>query len=276
MIRPIVAIVRRNLIKFTRDRMRLILSLLMSGIFLFIFSFVTKSAAAGLEHPMNYLISGIVIMTVFQTSLNNSMGILEDIASGFMKEILVSPIQRWQIAVGQILSSTVISVLQGAIIIVAGLFLGLKFDLLHGVLALGVMTLSGLTFSAVGLYLAALAKDSSNFQLLVMLVTLPLTFLSGAYIPVTVLPRILLPVVCLNPLTYTTAVFRYVMLGMETLPTAALVKSGVAFSVGGGLVITPLFSSLLVLVLGAIFLVLCVRRFSRANFSSVKVFHRHH
>ena len=53
MIRPIRAIVMRNLIKFSRDRMRLLFTLIMSGLFLFIFSFVTKSTAAGLDHLAN-------------------------------------------------------------------------------------------------------------------------------------------------------------------------------------------------------------------------------
>jgi ABC-2 type transport system permease protein len=118
MIRPIKSIVLRNMLKLKRDRMKLFMNLLMSGLFLFIFSFVMKSTALGLDHPMNYLISGIIIMTVFQSSLTNSMNILEDISSGFMKEILVAPIARWQIAIGHVLSAMIISVIQGIIIVI--------------------------------------------------------------------------------------------------------------------------------------------------------------
>lgn len=272
MIRPIVAILRRNLVKFGRDRMRLFLNLLMSGIFLFIFSFVTRSPSAGLEHPINYLIAGIVIMAVFQTSLNNSMGILEDISSGFMKEVLVSPIRRWQIAVGQILSSSAVSLFQGLLLLGAGVFLGLRLDAIHVLLVVGVMAVSALGFGSVGLHLAALTKGSSNYQLLVTLLAFPLTFLSGAYIPVTMLPGFLRPIVYLNPLTYATAAFRSVMLGMDGSPVNELVRSGIAFPIVGGYAITPGFSTLLVLVMGSVFLVLAVRRFSRADFSTVKVF----
>ena len=102
MIRPIAAILSRNLLKLKRDKMKLFLNLFMSGLFLFIFSFVIKSTSRGFDHPMNYLISGIIIMTVFQSALSNSMNILEDISSGFMKEILVAPINRWQIAIGHV------------------------------------------------------------------------------------------------------------------------------------------------------------------------------
>jgi len=273
--RAITAILSRNLIKFFRDRMRFFFTLLMSAFFLFVFSFVMKSAAAGLDHPMNYLISGIIIMTVFQTALNNSMSILEDITSGFMKEILVAPIGRWQIAIGQILSSALIALLQGIIILIIGLFMGLTLDPLHFLGLVALMLLVGITFSAMGLYLAALAKESVTFQILITLVAMPLTFLSGAYIPTMVMPAFLKPVVYLNPLTYTTSAFRFVALHMEGMSPAALVKAGVAFTIHG-FIIMPWFGAVMVAVIGAVFFALCVNQFTRADFSRVKVFKHGH
>ena len=275
MIRPIKAIVIRNLMKFVRDKMRLFFTLLMSGLFLFIFSFATKSIGIALPHPMNYLISGMIIMTVFQTSLNNSMSILEDISSGFMKEILVAPIARWQIATGQIVSSTIVSTLQGMIIIIIGIFIGLEIDLLHGVLMIALMLLVGLTFSSLGLFLASITKDSTNFQLLITLIALPLTFLSGAYIPTMALPKMITPIVYLNPLTYTTSAFRFVALHMEHQPVSELVASGVAFDING-FIVTPAIDIVLIIAMGMLFFTLCVRKFSNADFSRVKVFRGGH
>ncbi|MDP4193176.1 MAG: ABC transporter permease [Bacteroidota bacterium] len=273
--RPVKAIVLRNLIKLSRDKMRLFFTLFMSGIFLFIFSFVTRSVVAGLDHPMNYLISGIIIMTVFQTSLNNSMNILEDISNGFMKEILVAPVNRWQIAIGQVVSSMIVAVFQGIIIVLLGLFMGLKIDLIHGVIMTFLMCLVGLTFSSLGLYLATISKESTNFQLLITIVSFPLTFLSGAYIPTMAIPKILAPIIYLNPLTYTTSAFRYIALHMENVPATDLVKSGIAFNVNG-FIIMPLMSTLLIIVMGIIFFALCVNRFNKADFSRVKIFKHGH
>ncbi len=251
------------------------MNLFMSGVFLFIFSFVMKSTVPGMDHPMNYLISGIIIMTVFQSSLTNSMNILEDISSGFMKEILVAPISRWQIAIGHVLSSAVISVIQGIIIVVVGLFMGLNIDISHGIEMTGMMFLVGLTFSSLGLYLATITKESSNFQILVSIVAFPLNFLSGALIPMMALPKILLPIAYLNPMTYATATFRYISLQMESMPTAAVVKAGVAFSING-FVITPMLSALVIFLMCVVFVSLCVKRFNSADFSKVKVFKRKH
>lgn len=275
MIRPVTAIIKRNLLKFSRDRMRLMFTLIMSGLFMFIFSFAMRSTSTGIEHPMNYLIAGVVIMLVFQTSLSNSMHILEDISSGFMKEIIVAPIARWQIALGQILSTMFIAVAQGLIVIIVGFFTGLRLDPLHLILMVGLMFLVAFTFSSMGLLLAAVTKESTNFQILINLLTIPLVFLSGAYIPTTVLPEIMAPVVYCNPLTYTTAAFRYVTLQMEHLPVDALLKAGVAFRVGG-YVVMPTTGVLIVAVMGVVLFVACVNMFSRADFSRVKIFKRGH
>ena len=275
MIRPVIAILLRNLIKLKRDKMKVFFNLFMSGIFLFIFSFVIKNTMPGLSNPMNYLISGIIIMTVFQSSLNNSMNILDDISGGFMKEILVAPIARWQIAIGHVLSSMLISVIQGMIIVLAGLFLGLRIDLLQGFAMIGLMCLVGFTFSSLGLYLAALSKDSTNFQLFVMIVTVPLTFLSGAYIPTTVIPKMLMPLVYINPLTYATAAFRSVTLDVGGASTAELVREGIAFN-AHGFIITPALSMVIIGIMCAILIFLCVKRLNSSDFSKVKVFKRHH
>jgi ABC-2 type transport system permease protein len=269
------AILNRNLLNFIRDKGRLIGTLLMSFAFLFIFSFVMKSSMSGLAQPMNYLISGIIIMTVFQSSLNNSTDILSDIASGFMKEILVAPVSRIQISIGQILSSSVISILQGLIIAVIGLFMGLKIDAVHFAEMIGIMAVAGLTFGSIGLFLATIARNSAAFQIITTIVVMPFTFLSGAYIPTTMMPAFLRPVIYINPLTYITSIFRYITLKMEGMPVAQLVKQGVAYNING-FIVTPVIGFMFIILIGLVFFSLCVYKFNKADFSNVRVFKHHH
>ena len=268
------ALITRTLLNFFKDRTRLVFSLLMPFFFLFVFSFVMQSAVSGVTQPINYLIAGIIIMTVFQTSLNNSIDILEDISSGFMKEIMVSPISRWQISIGQVLSSTVIAMIQGMIVVLVGMVIGFAIDPLHFVLMTGAMVVTGLTFSSLGLFLATLAKQSASFQVVITAVALPLTFLSGAYIPTTVLPSFLAPVVYLNPLTYITSMFRFISMHLENMTSAQLVQAGVAFN-WGGVIITPIIGLFLTIAIGVVFFTLCVIKFNNADFSAVKVYRYH-
>lgn len=270
----IKAILGRNLKNFTRDKLRLVLTIFMSGFFLFIFSFVMKPTTTGVDKPLNYLIAGIIIMTVFQSALSNSTSIIEDMSMGFMKEIIVSPVARWQISIGQVLSSTVIAFLQGILVIVIGIFMGLDLNVVQVLEMFGVMAVVGITFSSIGLFLATLAKSSTTFQIMITVFTLPLTFLSGAYIPTTIMPKLMLPFVYINPLTYTTAIFRYISLNMGSFSKAALIKAGVAFDISG-FTIMPYMGLLIIICIGILFFALCVKQFNKADFSTVKVFNHH-
>ncbi|MEI6101373.1 MAG: ABC transporter permease, partial [Eubacteriales bacterium] len=114
----------------------------------------------------------------------------------------------------------------------------------------------------------------ASFQVIISAVTMPLTFLSGAYIPTTVMPAFLTPIVYINPLTYITAMFRFISMHMENLTNDQLIKAGVAFN-WGGIVVTPLIGLFLTIAIGAVFMVLCVMKFNNADFSTVKVYNHH-
>ena len=99
---------------------------------------------------------------------------------------------------------------------------------------------------------------------------MPLTFVSGAYIPTTMMPGFLLPVVYLNPLTYVTCIFRYIALGAYKMSSAELVREGMAFDIHG-LIITPVMGLMITVFIGTIFFALSVGKFNQADFSTIKV-----
>lgn len=70
-------------------------------------------ASTSVTNPVHYVLAGIVIIVVFQTSLNIATSTIEDIVSGYMKEVLVSPVKRIQIAAGQMLASATIATFKG-------------------------------------------------------------------------------------------------------------------------------------------------------------------
>lgn len=267
---PITAIVQRNLLNYVRSKGRVFGSLFMSMFMLVMFSFLMKSSMSSVNAPMNYLISGVIIMSVFQTSVNNSSDILSDISSGYMKEVMVAPIARSQISIGNILSGAVVAALQGAVTAIIGIVIGLRIDVLQGILMLSVMFISAMTFSAVGLFLATVSRNSPAFQTISSMIMMPLTFVSGAYIPTTIIPAFLLPIVYINPLTYTTSIFWYIALGANKMTAAELVNEGIAFQIGS-FTITPVMGLLITVLIGAFFFAICVMKFNKADFSTVKI-----
>lgn len=267
---PIIAIIQRNILNYIRNKGRMIGSIVMALFMLVMFSFLMKPSMSNFGEPTNYLIAGIIIMLVFQTSINNSSDILSDIANGYMKEVMVAPISRVQIAIGNIVSGAIIAVLQGILTAIVSIFIGLNLNVLQCLLMIVVMMISAMTFSAIGLFLATISRNSPSFQTISSMVMMPLTFVSGAYIPTTIMPKFLLPIVYLNPLTYVTSIFRYISLGAYNMSMEELVKEGIAFNING-FVITPLMGLIFTILIGVFFFTICVSKFNKADFSTVKI-----
>lgn len=159
--RVIAALWFRNVKLFVRNRVQLVLILIMPFFYLYLISTIFKSAY--ISNPVSYVLAGIVIIVVFQTSLNIATATIDDIVSGYMKEVLVSPVKRIQIALGQILSSTTIATFQGMLILVVGYFIGMTYtSIVTPIAVIGFMIFVGLVFSAFGLFLATSVKNSDR------------------------------------------------------------------------------------------------------------------
>lgn len=265
--RTITALWLRNIRGFIRDRVKLIISIIIPFFFLYIFKSVFKTDQV--EDPTAFLLAGIIVATVFQTSLNIATSTIDDTVSGYMKEILVSPTSRFKVALGQILSAATIASTQGILILIIGFFTGLSFDHWYTVIfVLLTLMLVGLVFSGLGLFLASMVKSSSTFQVVQQAIVLPFTFLSGAYIPLAFLPDALRFIAYFNPMTYTTAFFRTIMLEKGGLTQKEWVELGLAFELNG-FVVTPWMSGLIITAFGVLFLFLATNSFIRADFNKI-------
>lgn len=263
--RVIKALWLRNIKTFMRDRTRLIISLIIPFFFIYIFSSIFKTEYV--DNPTAFMLAGVVIVTVFQTSLSLATSTIDDVVSGFMKEVLVSPASRTQVAIGQLLSAATVATVQGFLILIIGLFTGLSFDRWFTPLyVIAAMILVGLVFSGLGLFLASHVESASTFQVVQQAIVLPFTFLSGAYIPLSLLPKTLRFVSLFNPMTYTTAFFRTIILEKTNASTEQLLNEGLAFKING-FVITPFISGVIVIILGLFFLFLAAYSFRKADFT---------
>lgn len=263
--RIIGALWLRNVKLFVRNRVQMILILIMPFFYLYLLSTIFQSTHV--SNPVNYVLAGIVIIIVFQTSLNIATSTIEDIVSGYMKEVLVSPVKRIQIALGQILSSTTIATLQGILILAVGYLIGMKYSSAATPLAvIGFMIFVGLVFSAFGLFIATSVRNSQTFQIVSVAITTPITFLCGVYVPLSLLPDGLQFIALLNPMTYAAAFFRALSLEKMSLPADELIAEQLAFKINH-FVITPQISILLVLSFGLLFLLLSTIAFSKVDFS---------
>ncbi|HZK83487.1 MAG TPA: ABC transporter permease [Desulfosporosinus sp.] len=124
----VFALWKRGLKAFVRNKTALIFSILIPFFFIYVFGAIFKSDL--IANPVAYMLSGVVIVTVFESALTLASSTVDDMVGGFMKEVLVSPAKRVAVAAGQILTATTVSTAQGMLILVIGMFL--ELSLLHG------------------------------------------------------------------------------------------------------------------------------------------------
>lgn len=265
--RVIGALWLRNVRLFARNRVQLLLLFIMPFFYLYLLSAIFKSASV--SQPVPYVLAGIVMIVVFQTSLNIATSTIEDIVSGYMKEVLVSPVRRISIVIGQILSSTTVAAFQAFMILAVGYALGLTYkSMVTPIAIVGFVVLVGLVFSSFGLWLAASVKSSQTFQIISVAVTTPITFLCGVYVPLSLLPEGLQTVALLNPMTYAAAFFRALSLEKLSMPADELIAEQLAFRFHDVL-ITPVTGLIILAVFGIICVMLSAIAFTRADFSAM-------
>lgn len=261
----VFALWKRGLKAFVRNKTGLIFSLIFPFFFVYVFGAIFKNDF--IENPIAYMLSGVIITTVFESALNLASSTVDDMVSGFMKEVLVSPAKRVYVAMGQLLSAATVATLQGILILVIGLFIGIKFTSWKTpLLVLVSMIFIGIVFSGVGLFLATKVRNGQTFQIVKTAVTMPLTFLSGAYVPLSMLPGSLKFVAYLNPMTYATAFFRMIVLEKGNLPVPELIKEGLVVEING-FAITPIMTFVVILAIGLVFLLLSTISFVKTDFS---------
>lgn len=86
--------------------------------------------------------------------------------------------------------------------------------------------------------------------------------------PLAFLPDALRFIAYFNPMTYTTAFFRTIMLEKGGLTQTEWVELGLAFELNG-FVVTPWMSGLIITAFGALFLFLATNSFIRADFNKI-------
>ncbi len=197
----------RQMKRFVRSKSRLVSSIVQPLFFLFILGSGFRVATfAGVDDYLSFLAPGIIAMAILFSSMFTGISVLWDKQFGFLQEVLVAPVSRFSIIIGRTLGGATVALIQGFIILLIALGLGVKISGVFGLLLTFVfMILIAFTAVGFGLVLASKMEDFQGFQLIMNLLIMPLLFLSSAFFPVTADPRQLIPIdkICFfNPLFY--------------------------------------------------------------------------
>lgn len=204
----VLALVRRNLRLFLRDRLNVFFSLLAAVILFGLYalflgnlqtadlaeSFPAASSAQIKAFIDSWMYAGIVSMTAITTGLAAFGVLVEDAATGRFRDFLVSPLRRGQLVLGYFLAALIVALLMTAVLLAFSL---LSLYFVNGVIVapasllrvIGYILPVSCAFAALSAFVVSFVTTPAAFAALSTIVGTILGFLAGAYIPVGSLPE---------------------------------------------------------------------------------------
>jgi ABC-2 type transport system permease protein len=213
---PAWSLARRELVRFFRQRTRVVGALGQPFIFWVLFgaglggTFRAPTwAPAGMSYQ-EYFLPGVAVLIVLFTAIFSTISIIEDRREGFLQAVLVAPLPRASLVLGKVTGGTLLAVIQAALFLLLGPALWLvglsphmNFSLSAFDVAaiVGLLILQGFALTALGYVMAWPLDSTQGYHALMSVLLMPMWLLSGAFFPV---PESgwLTWVMRLNPLTY--------------------------------------------------------------------------
>jgi len=215
----------RDVLRYWRDRVRLVSSFGQPLLFLIVFgSGLTASLGAGLTKELGdvsyvrFLFPGIVAMAVLFTAVFSAISIVWDREFGFLREVMVAPISRAAVVLGKALGGSTVAMFQGAILLILAPILGVSLDPLLVLKLLGLMFLTALALTSMGILIAARLQSMEAFQMIMNFLIMPMFFLSGAFFPLRGLPVWMTVITRFDPVAYGVDPMRRLLLGADLAP----------------------------------------------------------
>jgi ABC-2 type transport system permease protein len=223
--RAVKVVWKRELIRFSRNKPRIVTSLAQPVLFLFVLG-------AGLSHLIpgatgfdfrTFMFPGVISMTILFTAIFSAVSIVWDREFGFLREMLVAPSRRRAIMVGKAAGGATVA-MQGVIILALAGVVHVPYSPVLLLTLLGEMALVAFMLTAFGLALASRIKQVESFQVVMQLFVLPMFFLAGAFFPLTGLPLWLATLTKIDPLAYAVDPMRRAVFAHVAIPSEVAVR----------------------------------------------------
>ena len=204
-LRAVKIVWQRELIRFSKDKLRIVTALVQPVLFLFVLGTGLSRLASAGTHGVDlrtFVYPGVLCMAVLFTAMFSAASLVWDREFGFLREMMVAPVRRSALVLGKCLGGATVASFQGIIVICLAGLVGVPYA---PVLILEIVVLQivlAFAITAFGVMVAARIKQIQSFMAITQMVMMPMYFLSGAIFPVAGLPAWLTVLNRLDPMTY--------------------------------------------------------------------------
>jgi ABC-2 type transport system permease protein len=266
-LRAIRVVWKRELIRFSHDRLRILTSLMQPFLFLFVLGTGLTRLASGGTHGVNlrtFVYPGVLCLAVMFTAMFSAASLVWDREFGFLREMMVAPVRRSSLVLGKCLGGATVAGFQGVIVLCLAGLVGVPYAAGLILEVFGLQLLLAFAITAFGVMVAARITQMQSFMALMQMAIMPMFFLSGALFPVSGLPRWLEILNRLDPLTYAVdPMRRAVFAHLHVSATARhALDPGVSW---WGWRVPGLLEAGVVGALGLVMLAIAIAEFSRAE-----------
>src|ERR1039458_5342822 len=118
----------RELIRYTRNRTRIVSGLMQPVLFLFVLGYGMSSlvGTTGGFNFRQFVFPGVVAMSVVMTAMFSAISIVWDREFGFLREMLVAPVSRTALVLGKTAGGASVAAVQGTIMLVLAPLVGVR------------------------------------------------------------------------------------------------------------------------------------------------------
>jgi daunorubicin resistance ABC transporter membrane protein len=265
-LRALSIVWQRELIRFRRDRLRAVTSLIQPLLFLLVLGTGLSSLAKGSMPPgvsfKAFIYPGVLAMSVMFTAIFSAASIVWDREFGFLREMLVAPVSRSAIVIGKIFGGATIATFQGIIMLALAGLADVPYNPVLLLTLAGELFLLAFTLTSFGVMMAARITQFQAFMALTQMLVMPLFFLSGALYPLAGLPAWLSVLTRIDPLTYVVGPMRHAVFTHLNISEEALHAMSPGITWAGWVV--PMGLSLgIVAIMGLVLMCVAIVTFSK-------------
>ncbi|MGE0601070.1 MAG: ABC transporter permease [Dehalococcoidia bacterium] len=204
----VAALAKRWFIELGQEKLNLVFSVAQPAIWLVFFGVgigrAVDKQVIGTSDYTGFTLPGIVAFTVVSGGVAAAMPLMWDKESGYLDKLMSMPISRSSIIVSRFVYQFVLATAQVLALVAVAIIGGVHFEAGPGAVVVIIVT-AGLLSLAVTASFSALAywvPGHGTFFAITGFITMPLLFISNAFVPVEALPRWMEITARLNPLTY--------------------------------------------------------------------------
>ena len=208
---------RRGFIQSLRTPVWLVIGLATPLLYLGLFTPLLNNLPGGLGIPgvsaINIFLPGVLALLAFGAGTGQGFGTIFELQEGYIERLRVTPVSRFALLVGPILTNIVWLFIFASVMVFAASFFG--FDVNFGglLIAFVLMSLLLAVFAAVSVSIALATRKIESLAAAVNGINLPIMLLSGVLLPLALAPEWMRVIAHANPMYYVVEASRLLAAG---------------------------------------------------------------